>query len=161
VLFVCPAEKMLFPLTFAPMRYVFFIIGMLLLGTGMLSCNKDEQKQIPYAYIDIYIKPNSTEFLELNSIGGWVYLTAPSPSRGIIVYRRGADDFAAYERTCPYDPDKACARVEVEVSGTTAVDSCCMSRFILHDGSPFDGPATLPLKHYRTAYDGLTLHIFN
>ncbi|HRY99165.1 MAG TPA: hypothetical protein P5550_08950 [Bacteroidales bacterium] len=136
---------------------VLLVVGV----AGVVSCKKDKARQIPYAYVNIYIKPNSTEYLELNAVGGWVYLTAASPSRGIIVYRRGPDDFVAFERTCPYDPDKDCARVEVEVSGSTAVDSCCMSRFILHDGSPFAGPASLPLKQYQTAYDGITLHITN
>jgi nitrite reductase/ring-hydroxylating ferredoxin subunit len=111
--------------------------------------------------VDIYIKPNSTEYLELNPVGGWVYLTAQYPSRGILVYRISMDEFMAYERTCPHDPDKDCARIQVESSGTTAVDSCCMSRYIMHDGSPFQGPSKRPLKQYRTNYDGITLHIFN
>lgn len=142
-------------------RNVLRFIVLLLIILSSTSCRKDKAKNIPYANVNIYIKPNSTEFLELNSIGGWVYLTAEYPSRGLIVYRLGPDDFMAYERTCPYDPDLDCARVEVEASGSTAVDSCCMSRFILHDGSPFDGPASLPLKHFQTSYDGITLHIFN
>jgi len=137
---------------------LFLLAGFLLVPS---SCNKDDQPQIPAAYVNIYIKPNSTEYLELNSVGGWVYLTASSPSRGIIVFRRAPDEFMAYERTCPYDPDKACARVEVEVSGTTAIDSCCMSRYILHDGTPFDGPSNIALKQYYTHWDGLTLHIYS
>ncbi len=135
---------------------------LLLLPWLMLACDKDkDHPQIPYAYVDIYIKPNSTEYLELNPVGGWVYLTAQYPSRGILVYRVSMDEFMAYERTCPHDPDKDCARIQVESSGTTAVDSCCMSRYIMHDGSPFQGPSRRPLKQYRTNYDGITLHIFN
>jgi nitrite reductase/ring-hydroxylating ferredoxin subunit len=100
-------------------------------------------------------------YSELNIVGGWVYLTAEQPSRGIIVYRFSMDEFRAYERTCPYDPDHAAARVEVEATDVTAVDSLCGSKFLLTDGQPFKGPATLPLKQYQTYYDGNTLHIYN
>ena len=122
---------------------------------------KDNYPQIPYVPVNIFIDPSSTMYIELNSVGGWVYLYADAPSRGIIVYRSSVDEFMAYERICPYDPDLTNAKVHVESSGVTAVDSLCGSRFILTDGQPFKGPATLPLKQYRTSYDGNTLHIFN
>ncbi len=129
---------------------------------SLWSCKKDKQVDpIPYSYINIVINPNSTQYINLNVVGGWEYLTAPSPSRGIIVYRLSQDEFKAYERTCPYDPLADGAQIEVELSGTTAVDSCCMSRFILMDGSPFSGPSTLSMKQYQTTYDGNNLHIFN
>jgi len=100
-------------------------------------------------------------YSQLNVVGGWVYLTADAPSRGIIVYKLSQDEFKAYERICPYDPDMINARVQVEKSSVTGIDSLCGSRFILTDGQPFKGPATLPLKQYQTAYDGNTLHIYN
>ncbi|MCX6273363.1 MAG: hypothetical protein NTU44_19515 [Bacteroidetes bacterium] len=125
------------------------------------SCKDKKTDPIPYAYVNIFIDPNSTMYSGLNSPGGSVYLTANSPSRGIIVYRFSADEFMAYERTCPYDPAASCARIQVESAMSTAIDSCCMSRFILMDGSPFSGPATVSMKQYRTSYDGKNLHIFN
>lgn len=139
---------------------IFIVIPMILL----FACKKDNpEDQIPYAYINIYIEPNSTLYLPLNVVGGWAYLTAGSPSKGLIVYRTGVDDFVAFERTCPYDPLDPCATgpVKVEHGGTTAVDSCCMSRFILQDGSVFAGPSKYPLRSYRTQYNGTILHIYN
>ena len=134
------------------------ISGLLLAVT---SCRDKKTDPIPYAYVNIYIDPNSTLYSHLNVIGGYEYLTASQPSRGIIVYRMAMDEFVAFERTCPYDPKASCSRIQVEASATTAIDSCCMSRFILLDGSPFSGPATISMKQYRTYYDGNLLHIFN
>jgi hypothetical protein len=64
---------------------------------------------------------------------------------------------------CPNDPANNCdtGPVKIEHAGTTAVDSCCMSRFILQDGSVFAGPSKYPLRSYRTEYNGSILHIYN
>lgn len=126
------------------------------------SCKKDKKYDpIPYVYVNIYLNPNSTQYINLNVIGGHEYLLADPPSKGIIVYRLSQDEFLAYERMCPYDPNNTCAGILVEPSGSTAIDSCCMSRYILLDGSPFSGPSTLSMKQYRTYYDGNLLHIYN
>ena len=126
------------------------------------ACDKNNNDDtIPYAYINMVIKPNTTMYLELNVVGGWTYLDAPHPSRGIIVYRKALDEFMASERTCPYDPSEPDARVEVETTFSTAVDSCCMSRYLLMDGSPFSGPSNKALLQYHTSYDGVNLYITN
>jgi len=69
--------------------------------------------------------------------------------------------FAAYERTCPFDPQEECAQVDVDNSGIIMIDSCCMSQYNILDGSPLGGPATIPLKQYATEFAGGTLHVFN
>lgn len=126
------------------------------------ACHKDSsQDDIPYAYINLVIKPNSTAYLELNVVGGYMYLDAPAPSRGLLVYRKSLDEFMAYERTCPYDPSKPCARIQTENTFTTAIDSCCGSRYLIQDGSPFSGPTREALRQYRTSYDGVNLYIYN
>lgn len=122
------------------------------------SCKKDKD-EIPSVYVNFYININSTQYIELNSVGGWVYLTGGS--RGIIVYRLSMDEFVALERHCPYQPENSCGIVEVESSGMTLIDSCCGSTFIIIDGSLVSGPATRSLKYYNTSYNGSTLHIYN
>lgn len=140
----------------------FASIAMVLAFTTFPACDKEKDyDEIPFAYINIFINPNSTFYWELNSPGGWIYLVGNSPSRGILVRRGMQDDFVAYERTCPYDPLEPCARIWVEPSNLTVIDSCCGSRFIITDGWPIEGPARRPLKQYRTSYNGTTLHIFN
>ncbi|MCF8297746.1 MAG: hypothetical protein K9J13_09410 [Saprospiraceae bacterium] len=125
----------------------------------IFGCKKKEAYPlIPNVYVNLYIDINSALYSELQHDGGYMYFTGGN--RGILVYRT-IDEFKAYERTCPYDPDKDCARIEVDQSGLFAVDSCCMSKFLLLDGSVHSGPSTLPLKQYRTDFDGDFLHIYN
>jgi nitrite reductase/ring-hydroxylating ferredoxin subunit len=123
------------------------------------SCNKSEKQQglIPTVYVNFELYPNSINPIPVST---WIYVNDQG-YRGIIVYRYDQNTFLAYERTCPYDPEKECAVVEADESSITAVDSCCMSRFLLTDGSPFAGPATLPLKQYQTVYDGMVLRVYN
>ena len=71
------------------------------------------------------------------------------------------DQFSVYERCCPYDPEKTGARVSADKSGTTCVDSVCMSKFILYDGTPYEGPSPYALMQYRYTYDGDMLRVFN
>jgi nitrite reductase/ring-hydroxylating ferredoxin subunit len=135
---------------------LFFMIGLIFTST---QCKKDKTDEIPYVYVNFYINPTSTQYLDLNNIGGYVYVTGGV--RGIIIYHRSVDEFLAYERNCPYQPSNDCAQVEVDNSGIMTVDSCCGSKFLLTDGSVSNGPATRSLKTYQTSYDGTTLHVFN
>lgn len=135
-----------------------FAIVVLIFVLLVSRCKKDED-QIPNAYVNFYIDVTSTQYIGLNNVGGYVYLTGGV--RGIIVYRRSVDEFIAYERNCPYQPSNTCALVEVDNSAVMAVDSCCGSQFLLLDGSIIQGPATIMLKQYQTAFDGTTLHVYN
>ncbi len=142
-------------------KYRIISIVILLFAAFLLmpSCGKDEKQQgiIPNVYVNFELYPNSINPIPVST---WIYVNDQG-YRGIIVYRYDQNTFLAYERCCPYDPEKSCARVEADESSITAVDSCCMSRFLLTDGSPFDGPATLPLKQYQTYYDGNVLRVYN
>ena len=138
------------------------VLAFLILLSGIVfvtSCNKEDPQQqgiIPNVYVNEIIYPNSIDYIPP---GGWMYVDAGY--RGIIVFRFDQFTFAAYERTCPYDPHEDCAVVEVEIAGITAIDSCCMSRYTLIDGFPAGGPSTLPLKKYQTQFENETLHIIN
>lgn len=121
-----------------------------------MACGKEKQPNIPYIYVEKILYPNSMDYI---APGGYRYVNAGY--RGVVVYRLFDDQFMVFERCCPYDPEKAGAFIKVEHSGTTAVDSICMSKFILLDGSPFSGPSPFALKQYRWDYDGERLHIYN
>ena len=132
----------------------------------LTTCQKDAYTPLPHVEVNIQIFPNSTQYLDLNAVGGFVYLTANFPSRGIIVYRIGPLDFIAFERTCPHDPNECCdelqcARLVVEDSRLTISDPCCGSLYLILDGSNISGPSQYPLKQYHTSYDGVTLRIFD
>ena len=123
-----------------------------------LSCNKDNS-YIPYVPVNIQINLQNPDYNSLKTVGGWVYITGGS--KGIIVYRADVGDFKAYDRHCPYKPDEACSKVDVDGSYLTAIDTCCGSKFQLFDGSVLKSPATRSLQQYQTSYDGNILSINN
>ena len=125
---------------------------------SLWSCNK-EQQSIPNVFVDFTITPSSTQYSNLNPVGGWEYVTGGY--RGILLYHFSQDEFIAFDRACPYDYKIASAQVQMEVSGITLVDSTCFSKYIILDGSPFAGPSKSSLKQYRTSYEGGYLHVFN
>jgi nitrite reductase/ring-hydroxylating ferredoxin subunit len=136
--------------------YIICLTFILLLSP---QCKKDKNELIPYVYVNFSLNPSSTQYNNLNNIGGWVYVTGGV--RGIILYHASVDQFMAYERDCPYEPLNTCALVQVEKNGVVAIDSCCGSQFVLTDGSPIKGPAATSLKQYTTTYDGTTLTVTN
>lgn len=147
-------------------KFIYLILlGVILFGLVFSQCKKEDDP-LPLAVVNIYIEPNSTLYINLNTVGGSEYITANYPSRGLIVYRISVNDFVAFERTCPHDPDACCdedgcSRLNVEPDGIIIKDSCCESQYLILDGSNVSGPSVKPLKQYRTSYDGKTLHIYN
>lgn len=139
-----------------PRYYLQIVSLILLLLLVSPACDNEKQPQIPYVYVNIPLYPNSIDFIP---IGGYLYVNGGY--RGIVVYRFLEDEFGVYERCCPYDPEMSNARVSVDRSGTTCVDSVCMSKFILYDGSPYAGPSPYMLMKYRYSYDGDLLLIYN
>ncbi len=129
----------------------------------MISCGDNEDyADIPYVRVNFTINPASIEYGELNIPGNWVYVTGGY--KGIIIYHLYENQYMAFERCCTFDPELECARVEVIDGGLIAIDSCCMSQFVLTDGSPLENSkAKLPLKQYNTYLDGATglLHVYN
>jgi hypothetical protein len=143
-----------------------FIVGTMVIS---LSCDKNEEPPIQTGYVNFSIYPNSVEYLPLNSIGGWAYVSANQPSRGIIIYRFSLDEFRAFERTptfrpdscCISDPVYACTRLIVDPSALFVLDTCTGSKYLILDGSVVEGPATYPMVTYNTRYDGEVLYVFN
>ena len=139
-------------------KYIFLFLFSSIFVILLANCRKD-QDVIPYVAVDISFSVSDPNFFDLNSVGGWVYIIGGS--RGIIVYKKSSTEFMAYDRHCTYKPSTSCAKVDVDKSQITAVDSCCGSKFLLTDGSVVSSPATIPLKSYQTTFDGNVVHIFN
>ena len=127
--------------------------------TFINSCKKDTNNSIPIVGVDIYIYPNLPSYINLNAVGGWVYINGGV--RGILIYRKSNSEFVAYDRNCTYQSSQPCATVVVDATNIFAVDTCCHSKFSIYDGSVVQSPAGFPLKAYNTTYDGNTLHIYN
>ena len=128
-------------------------ILLLLLLPGFFLC-KNSNSGIPDVYVNLEIDLNNPDFYSLQGVGNYVYITGGV--NGIIIYRKSFDEFMAYERTCPYDPETGV--VDVDAARHTAVDSVgCGSEFsLLIDGAVTDGPSGFPLRFYHTIYNSQT-----
>ncbi len=135
----------------------------IILALMMFSCDDTPHNpNIPKAYINFTINPNSLEYYELNTVSGWMYLQAAAPSRGIIVYRYSMDEFRAYERQSPNDPNHCGEYSRMVVEFPFVVDTCLDVRYSILDGSIItEGYLGYPLIQYNAQYDGSILRIYN
>lgn len=138
------------------MRYNIHLV--LLLALTLLGC-RDRYAGIPNVNVDIYINTQNPEFQSLNGLGSWKYINGGS--KGIILFNVDLNNFVAYERHCPFQPENSCSKVSVDESNLFATDTCCSSQFQLIDGSVHAGPSALPLKAYNTSFDGNIIRIWN
>lgn len=129
-----------------------------LLAIALFGC-RNQYQGIPNVNVDIYINLQDPSYQSLSGIGSWAYVNGGS--RGIIVFNLDNENFLAYERHCPHDPEKTCAKIEVDETNLIAIDSCCLTKYQLLDGVPIDGPGVLPLLSYKTSFDGNIVHVRN
>lgn len=123
----------------------------------MTSCTKDENT-IPDVYVNFRIQAS-----EIGGVGSAIYTSDNYGLRGLVIYHKNSNEYVAYERTCSYRPSNSCEVVEFNdvLNPVFLVDSCCTSQFLLDDGTPFNGPALLPLKEYFTSFDGNYITVSN
>ena len=119
------------------------------------------------------------QYQDLNFVSGWVYITSDveSTSRGIIVYRVSNNEFLAYDRIPPNEPD-ACTdsqgnTTRLVVDFPFVVDRCNNAYYNILNGQiiirepdmvpnfPTNGTVVYPLIQYHTSYDGSKLTITN
>ncbi|MGB9152242.1 MAG: hypothetical protein WCD70_04045 [Alphaproteobacteria bacterium] len=77
-------------------------------------------------------------------------------NNGVLVYHYTANQYLAYDCTCPYDGQSNAKAVIVANPNTSLYATCpvCGSTFLLSTGSPSKGPSTCPLKAYTNCnYD--------
>ena len=139
-----------------------------------VSCNDKggENPNIPRATINVTIDPNSTLYLQLNTVGGWMYLDEnpgikiPYPSRGVIVYRMDINEFKAYERQPPNNPNQCCegnicTKLLLGKYYPLVKDTCTNTSYSILDGSIIEGEGEYSLIQYHAYYDGALLHVYN
>jgi Rieske Fe-S protein len=80
--------------------------------------------------------------------GGFIYRS--EGVRGLIIYRKNASTFLAFERNCTFNPNDVCSTVEVHSSNLYIFDPCCGSTFNF-DGNPTGSPASRQLRQYQTS----------
>jgi len=139
-------------------------ITLLLILVGfLLSCTPDlyDDPIPPVIFEDIVLPLTLPENIGLATDGGFRDISLAYPSagvRGIIVYRKNSTTYLAFEKNCSYQPNSACATVNVHVSTFFLEDPCCASTFNW-DGFPSGGPAWQPLRQYVTILNGTVLTI--
>ena len=125
------------------------------------SCRKNNSNPVPSIPFDMTIDINLPSYSALIGVGGWTYVTGGS--KGIIVYRRAIDEFVAFDRHSPADPEGICSKaLTPDTSNFLQLnDSCSGAKFSLYDGSPMSG-SDYGLRQYQTVYNGSNLlRIYN
>lgn len=137
------------------------ILVLLITLTGITGCKKNKTHPVPDIPFDITINLTLPSYSELMGVGGYAFVNGGS--RGIIVYRRGVDDFVAFDRHSPADVDGSCAQPLTPDTNNYLVlkDVCNNASFSLYDGSPMSG-SEFGLRQYATIWNGNeSLRIYN
>ena len=130
-----------------------FCFGFLLLSS---KCNNQNQNPVPFVPVDVTIDIQLPSYSNLQGVGGWTYLNGGS--RGIIVYRKGIDEFVAFDRHSPADVGGTCPLPLSPDSQNflQLKDSCNNAVFSLYDGSPVSN-SIYGLRQYATQFNGNNL----
>lgn len=125
-----------------------------------LACNSElSDDPIPLvAFAPIQLNLALPSYASLASTGGSLAINTGG-TRGIILHRLTMSTVLAFERNCSYQPQNACATVDIHSSRLYMNDACCGSSFRWEDGAPAGGPAWRPLVRYATSLNGSTLTI--
>lgn len=137
------------------------LIFILFITLGLTGCNKNGKHPVPSIPFDITIDINLPSYNGLIGVGGWTYVNGGS--RGIVVYRRAIDEFVAFDRHSPADPNASCEFPLYPDNDNflTLIDSCNNASFSLYDGSPISN-SEYGLRMYQTVYNGSNLlRIYN
>lgn len=139
-----------------------YICLVVALACNLTSCDDTPiNPNQPIVDINFTIYPNSLQYFDLNIVSGWMYVTSPYPSRGIIIYRYSQDEFRAYERMPPNDPDACGEENRLFVTSPFVIDSCLDYKYSILDGGIIEGGPGYSLIQYRTQYDGTVLRVYN
>jgi nitrite reductase/ring-hydroxylating ferredoxin subunit len=127
----------------------------------LVGCTPDlSDDPIPWQPFDVIsINLNLPAYVALKMDGGSMAID-DGGVRGIILHRLNASTYVAYERNCSYQPNSACATIDIDPgSKLYLLCSCCSSTFDLSTGLPTSGPAWRPLRQYETSLNGTVLTI--
>lgn len=125
------------------------------------ACKKNGAHPVPNIPFDVVIDINLPTYSALIGVSGYAMVNAGS--KGVIVYRRGIDEFIAFDRHSPADVAGSCELPLIPDVDNYLVlnDTCNSATFSLYDGSPISG-SEYGLRQYQTTWNGSeSLRIFN
>jgi hypothetical protein len=159
-----------------------FLFLLIIAFVLIVSCKDINKDNVPYVPVDIVLDlqadlsnlgvgesailtPDALNFgvlrfssskLPVISLGQQVL------GNGLILYRIGTTDFAAYDITCTFNATIDYCTLEMDDTWLVPKCPCCRSEFnMLLEASPISGPASLPLKQYSTFVRNNQLFIRN
>lgn len=154
-------------------HFLIFIVVSLL----FMSCQKEIYDPIPDTMVSFTIDLNKheMEFISLESLGGSVIITnttnnfgrkaAGYNNNGILLYRSFADEFHAYDRTCPHcyatESLSEIIKTEDNTSITATCPHCGTEYSLEFNGMPNSGPGKFYLKNYHTKLQDGRLTVWN
>ena len=116
---------------------------------------------MPNVPVDVTIDLGLPSYYSLQGVSGYAYVNGGS--RGIVVYRKSINEFVAFDRFSPADPEGTCA-LPLYINPNNfleLMDSCNNAIFSLYDGSAVAN-SKFGLRQYATQYNGVnSLRIYN
>jgi hypothetical protein len=125
------------------------VLGIICLFFIAPSCEKNRLHPVPHFQFDVVINLNLPSYQSLMGVGGWAYVTGAG-SKGIVVYRRSVQEFVAFDRHSPADPEGSCDTPLTTNEDNFLVldDPCSDAQFSLFDGSIISGDVDWGLRAY-------------
>lgn len=124
------------------------------------SCGKDSRCDVPIGDAACSIDLMQAQYYSLYSrVGG--YLNLVGGHKGICVVHTALDEYVAFERACPNDPETPVDFLEGS-DGVLVKCPVCGSQFCTYTGgTPIEGSVTsCSLYQYATTLEGGVLHIY-
>ncbi len=138
-------------MTIPPSKYIF---RLLLLVCLAISCRNQNNDLVPNVMVDLTLNLNNPSYQPVTVVGGHLFIPGQA-YRGIVLYRANINEFKAFDMACTYLPLQSCHVVGLDSATNLLQCGCCTSRFNF-EGQLLQGPASLPLKAYRTLYQPST-----
>ncbi len=133
---------------------------LLLLFITLLSCDDDSNNStfLPNATVNFTVNLNLSEGNNLLIPGGHAVFSNRG-IRGVVVYRRSADLFVAFDLACPHINLQDCSTMTVGALFMTC--PCDNERFQIIDGAPENGNIQHAARFYNVTLNGNLLRITN
>lgn len=124
----------------------------------LFSCDSDDNNNtfLPNARVDFTVNLNLSEGNNLLVPGGHAVFSNRG-IRGVVVYRRSADLFVAFDLACPHVNLQNCSTMTVGALFMSC--PCDDERFQLTDGAPENGDVQHAARFYNVSLSGTILRI--
>ena len=134
------------------------LVYILIINILIVSCN-EQNEFIENVPVNEMIDLSLPAYSDITTTGNSIFTSGGV--KGLIIYRNVGNSYKIYDRSCSYEPELNCARIDSINSGI-GYCNCCNSAFLINSaGEAINSPAILPLKTYNWSLNGNILRIFN